>query len=306
MIVLQNVTKSFGKTEVLSGISVQIDPREFVCITGPSGAGKSTLLSLLIGAESATSGTVMIDDVDLTKVPRGALQIFRRKVGMVFQDYKLLSTRTVAENIAFPLEVCGVPDDEIEHRVEELLRRMNLTSRADALPQELSGGEKARTAIARALAHAPLIVLADEPTGNLDRVQAQAVLALFQEIHTEGTTVIIATHDPNLVTNADARTLHIENGKLVQDGTRRRNAAALPIKDDRDTAEHPEKEEDHHEKHHTERRHEIADSGMSPKKTQRKNIVPLTHSAHHTKKKHPAVKPGGRKIRITAIHSDRD
>ncbi len=230
MIVLKNVTKKFRDLMVLNNVSLQIGPGEFVCITGPSGAGKSTLLSLLIGAQTATGGSVMMDDVDLRNVPSGALQIFRRRVGMVFQDYKLLHNRTVEENIAFPLEVIGKSDEEIEERVPELMRQMDLQKRAKALPWELSGGERARVAIARAIAHRPLILLADEPTGNLDRHQASDVLTLFRAIHHAGTTVILATHDLTLVEEAGARHIALEQGKVVSDsatgGTRPRPTVA--------------------------------------------------------------------------------
>ena len=225
MIVLKNVTKKFRDLTVLNNVSVQIGPGEFVCITGPSGAGKSTLLSLLIGAQTATGGSVMVDDVDLRNVPSGALQIFRRRVGMVFQDYKLLHNRTVEENIAFPLEVIGKSDEDIAKRVPELMKQMGLDKRAKALPWELSGGERARVAIARAIAHRPLILLADEPTGNLDRHQASDVLSLFRAIHHAGTTVILATHDLTLVEEAGARHIALEQGKVISDTA---NGSAKP------------------------------------------------------------------------------
>lgn len=218
MIALQNVTKKFRNLTVLDNVSLRIEPGEFVCITGPSGAGKSTLLSLLIGALTVTEGSIMVDDVDLRSVPLGALQLFRRRVGMVFQDYKLLQNRTVAENIAFPLEVTGKSDTFIAERVPTLLHAMGLEDKAQSMPQELSGGERARVAVARAVAHQPLILLADEPTGNLDRKQSDDVLQLFHSIHQAGTTVIIATHDQALVSAARARMVVLEHGRIVNDG----------------------------------------------------------------------------------------
>jgi cell division transport system ATP-binding protein len=225
MISLKNATKDYGRGPVLDDVSLTINPGEFVCLVGHSGAGKSTLLSLLMGAETVTSGGVTVDGVDLRDVPAGALQIFRRKLGIVFQDFKLLQNRTVAENIAFPLEVCGMSDAAIEKRVAELLKRMELTKCKNSLPRELSGGEKARTAIARALAHNPLILLADEPTQNLDMRQAVAVLQAFRDINAEGTTVVVATHDAALVEALRARVVHMENGKVVKD------TAAEPVRE---------------------------------------------------------------------------
>lgn len=219
MIVLDNVSKAYGPRTILEGISLQIDPGELVCVTGPSGAGKSTLIHLLAGAIPASSGTITIDGVQLHQVPPPVLQMFRRRVGVVFQDYKLLRNRTVAENIAFPLEVCGVPDPIILQRVNELLEQMHLTEQAHALPSTLSGGEQARTAVARAVAHKPLVVLADEPTGNLDPNQSQKILDLFRDIHAQGTNVVIATHDTPLVDSLRTRVIHIDNGRLQRDST---------------------------------------------------------------------------------------
>jgi len=217
MIVLKKVSKAYGRTQVLANVSFQIQPHEFVCITGPSGAGKSTLMHLLIGAEDVTSGTVEVDGVDLRSVPPGPMQIYRRRVGVVFQDYKLLQHRTVAENVAFPLEVAGISDEVIAKRVPEVLKQMGLTRRADALPRELSGGEKARTAMARAIVHKPMIILADEPTGNVDPTQAAAILSLLRDINKEGTTVILATHDAAMVNALQTRVLRLENGMVIRD-----------------------------------------------------------------------------------------
>jgi cell division transport system ATP-binding protein len=217
MIVLKNVSKDYGEGKVLDNVSFRIDPGEFVCVTGPSGAGKSTLLSLLVGADTISTGSISVDGVDLRTVPGGALQIFRRRVGIVYQDYKLLGNRTVTENIAFPLEVCGAEDAVIAKRVPELIQRMQLSGRRNALPRELSGGEKARTAIARAIAHKPLILLADEPTQNLDPEQAKDVLQIFRDINAEGTTVVFATHDAALVDALHTRVIALEQGKLIRD-----------------------------------------------------------------------------------------
>ncbi|NOS67228.1 MAG: ATP-binding cassette domain-containing protein [Candidatus Peribacteraceae bacterium] len=220
MIVLKSVSKDFGRGNVLDGISLTIDPKECVCILGSGAAGKSTLLSLLIGAEHPTSGSITIDGADLRTIPRPALQLFRRKVGIVFQDAKLLSTRTVAENIAFPMETNGDSDEKIEKRVRELLRRMNLVECANALPHQLSAGEIARTAVARAVAHAPLIVIADEPLRNLDLADAENTLRLFHELSAAGTTLIVMTRDASLAEALRARVIRLERGKIVAEGKR--------------------------------------------------------------------------------------
>jgi len=217
MITLKNVKKKFGDVEVLKGISFEVHPNEFLCITGPSGAGKTTLMHMLIGSETATSGSVNVDDVDLKHVPANALQLYRRRVGFVFQDYKLLWNRTVAENIAFPLEICGASDDVIKKRVTEILEQMQLVERADVLCHALSGGEKARASIGRALAHKPMIILADEPTGNLDPDESMKILKLFQEIHQKGATVILATHDTMIVDALRTRVIQIKNGVVSRD-----------------------------------------------------------------------------------------
>jgi cell division transport system ATP-binding protein len=217
MIVLKNVTKKFGPVTVLSQVSLQIDPGEFLCVIGPSGAGKSTLIQLLVGAEDCTSGSIEVDGADLRMLPSPAMQMYRRRVGVVFQDYKLLQNRTVEENISFPLEVCGAPDAIIAKRVPELLKRMGLTSKANSLPRELSGGEKARVAIARAIVHTPRIVLADEPTGNLDPEQSRDILKLLQDVNHEGTTVLLATHDASLVDILHTRVVQLEAGKITRD-----------------------------------------------------------------------------------------
>lgn len=219
MIELKGASKLYGNVKVLDGISFRIDPGEFVCITGPSGAGKSTLLHVLTGAENISKGKIEVDGVDLRLIPPLALQMFRRKLGIVFQDYKLLGNRTVAENIAFPLEVCGVPDDQIEKRVRKVLELVELTKHAHTLPHALSGGEKARAAIGRAIVHDPIIILADEPTGNIDPDQSVKIMKLFKKIHDSGTTIVIATHDSGLVDALKPRVIQLVDGEIVRDST---------------------------------------------------------------------------------------
>jgi cell division transport system ATP-binding protein len=219
MIELKGASKLYEKVKVLTDISFRIDPGEFVCIIGPSGAGKSTLLHVLTGAETITKGKIEVDGVDLRLVPPLALQMYRRKLGIVFQDYKLLGNRTVAENIAFPLEVCGVPDEQIEKRVRKVLELVDLTKHAHTLPHALSGGEKARAAIGRAIVHDPIIILADEPTGNIDPDQSVKIMKLFKQIHDSGTTIVIATHDSGLVDALKPRVIQLVDGEIVRDST---------------------------------------------------------------------------------------
>lgn len=246
MISLQNVSKAYGTTTVLRELSFRVEPKEFLCITGRSGAGKSTLLALLIGAEAATSGKIEVDGVDLRTVPPPVMQLYRRRLGVVFQEYRLLQNRTVAENVAFPLEVAGASDAVIENRVAAVLTQVGLADKASAYPSELSGGEKARAAIARAIVHDPLIILADEPTGNLDPDQSFLIVQLFQEIHKSGTTVLLATHDAGLVDLLQTRVIRLEEGRIVRDSVggydkaKRQTTAS-----DAEPAEHHVFEEDH-------------------------------------------------------------
>ncbi|MFA5799991.1 MAG: ATP-binding cassette domain-containing protein, partial [Candidatus Peribacteraceae bacterium] len=179
MIVFSSVTKEYHGRPVVKDVSFTVQPGEFVCITGPSGAGKSTLIHLLIRAEYPTSGTIEVDGADIAKLPVTVLQMYRRNMGVVFQDYKLLEDRTVAENIAFALEVSGESDQVILERLEEVLSDLKLTEQAQMFPAELSGGEKTRTALARALVHQPSILVTDEPTGNIDPVQSLEIIKLL-------------------------------------------------------------------------------------------------------------------------------
>lgn len=217
MIVFSSVTKEFRGKAVLSDLSFSIAPGEFVCITGPSGAGKSTVIHLLIRAEQPTAGTIEVDGADIATLPVPVLQTYRRRMGVVFQDYKLLLDRTVEENIAFALEVAGATDDTVEERVAELLKLLKIEEQRDAFPSELSGGEKTRVALARALVHRPSILVADEPTGNIDPAQSLEIIALLKEENARGTTVILASHDKMVVDALGARVLRLEQGKLVRD-----------------------------------------------------------------------------------------
>ncbi len=217
MITFRDVTKKFDGRTVLDRVSFTVNPGEFVCITGPSGAGKSTLVHLFIRAEVPTDGVIEVDGQDLAKLPRPILQLYRRRTGVVFQDYKLLPDRTIFENTAFPMEACGDSTAAIVQRVPFILQRVGLGGREQAYPHELSGGEKARATLARALVHNPMVVIADEPTGNIDPAQSVAILELLKEVNKEGVTVILATHANTLVDALQTRVLRLEGGRIVRD-----------------------------------------------------------------------------------------
>ena len=217
MITFDHVSRAYDGVTVLDDVSFQIAPGEFVCITGHSGAGKSTIVNLLIRADLPSAGVIEVDGADIGRLPVSVLQVYRQKTGVVFQDYKLLPDRTVAENVAYALEISDEPSDVINEKVFDILSRLGIADRADAFPHELSGGEEARTALARALIRNPNILIADEPTGNVDSDQARGILGLLKAANATGTTVILATHDPNLVTESEARVIHIERGKIMSD-----------------------------------------------------------------------------------------
>ncbi|MFA6039267.1 MAG: ATP-binding cassette domain-containing protein [Candidatus Peribacteraceae bacterium] len=225
MLSLQQVTVRHGKNTVLSDLSFSIEPGEFVCIVGDGGSGKTSLLSLFIGAENPSAGTVEVDGVDLRVIPPPAMQLYRRRVGMVFQDRKLLPHRTVAENVAFPLEAGEMNDRTIRKRVPAVLTYLGLEGKARAFPQELSAGEQARVALARAIIHKPAILLADEPLADLDPVQAKLVLKVLRDLHTLGSTVVLATHDAALAAALKARTITLKDGRAF-DSARRQDPPA--------------------------------------------------------------------------------
>ncbi len=294
MIVFSSVTKEYVGRAVVRDLSFKIQPGEFVCLTGPSGAGKSTIVHLLIRAECPTSGTIEVDGADLSMLPRQVLQMYRRKTGVLFQDYKLLSDRTVAENIAFALEVCDVPESDVAARVEELLQRLRLCDHADAFPHELSGGEKTRTALARALASRPSILIADEPTGNIDPDQSMEILELLKQVNAEGATVILASHDQRVVDSLGVRVLRLEQGTLVRDSVGGYNAPAtiepasapkesvspssLPEPQMEPIADIEEKPVAVHQPKHAEHHHPHPGASHTPR-----------HSVHH--RKHDDEKP---------------
>jgi len=217
MIIFDNVKKFYGQRAVLDGISISIEPQEFVSIIGPSGAGKSTLIYALIGAEKIHEGEIMVDDYKVHIMSEKALQMYRRKLGIIFQDYKLLPRKNVTENIAFALETCGYPKELIKKRVEEVIDIVGLNKVADKFPRQLSGGEQQKTAIARALVHDPKLMIADEPTGNLDPESADEILDILMKINKNGSTVLLATHNKHLVNKLNQRVIRLESGKIVSD-----------------------------------------------------------------------------------------
>ncbi len=217
MISFKEVVKIYNNRAVLDNVSLNIDQGEFVSVVGRSGAGKTTLAKLILGVERPDLGLVSVDGLIITEMRAGTLQKFRRKVGMVFQDYRLLPEKTVFENIAFALEVTDVAPDTIIAQVDDVIDQLGLSHIRDAFPLTLSGGEQQRVAIARALVHKPNLLIADEPTGNLDPEGTHTILALLKKIHASGTTVILTTHDPEVVNFFEQRVICLENGKVVSD-----------------------------------------------------------------------------------------
>jgi cell division transport system ATP-binding protein len=228
MIFFNNVTKIYPayltkkEKAVLDDVSFKIEKGEFVCIVGRSGAGKTTLFRLLIGEEQPTSGSIFFDGEDVNKISSRERCNLRRRVGTIFQDYKLLPTKTIYENIAYALEVTGTSDEDIEKFVPEALDTVGLLEQALHFPHQISGGEKQRTAIARALIHNPDVILADEPTGDLDPYNTRDVLDLLLTLNEAGTTVILATHDKEVVNGLGKRVITIKDGKVISDSKKGR------------------------------------------------------------------------------------
>jgi cell division transport system ATP-binding protein len=217
MIIFENVNKVIKKTNILENINLTIRGQEFICIVGESGAGKSTILKLITGEDIPTSGEVSVDSLIVSKMTKKTLQLYRRKCGVVFQDYKLLNRKTVYENIAFAMEACDYKSSVIKYRVPRILKLVGLEGKEKRYPSELSGGEQQRVSIARALIHQPKLLLADEATGNLDQKNAEEIVRLLQKINELGTTVIITTHNVNIVKKLKTRIIVLQNGRIVSD-----------------------------------------------------------------------------------------
>lgn len=217
LIEFKDVTKAYGNRVAVQHITLTINEGEFISLVGQSGVGKTTLIKLLTKQEPPTSGQIFVAGRNLNDLRPSEVPIYRRKIGVVFQDFKLLSQKTVWENVAFALEVCGFAENEVVRRTEKVLDLVNLGRRAKNYPLELSGGERQRAAIARALVHSPKILIADEPTGNLDPVNSWEILELLYRINQKKTTVILATHNRQAVDRIQRRVVLMKSGKLVSD-----------------------------------------------------------------------------------------
>lgn len=221
MIFFDNVSKIYNHNSVaLKNVTLRIQPKEFISLVGSSGAGKSTLLKLLIREEEPSSGRIFLDGLEITDLTRAELHHIRRRIGTVFQDYKLLPAKTAYENVAFAMEVAGKSDEEITEDVGQVLELVGLADKLGNFPFQLSGGEKQRVAIARALVNRPDVILADEPTGNLDPINTWEILKLLQKINELGTTVIFASHDKEIINAIDKRMVVLDKGEIISDQER--------------------------------------------------------------------------------------
>ncbi|OGZ94962.1 MAG: cell division ATP-binding protein FtsE [Candidatus Sungbacteria bacterium RIFCSPHIGHO2_01_FULL_50_25] len=218
MIFFDNVSKIYNHHSVaLKNVTLKVDPKDFIFLVGSSGAGKTTLLKLLIREEQPTDGKIFLDGVEVTNTDVNDLHMIRRRVGTVFQDYKLLPTKTAYENISFVMEAAGRADAEIEEDVPEVLELVGLSDKRDNFPHQLSGGEKQRVAIARALVNRPDVILADEPTGDLDPINTLEIIKLLQKINELGTTIVLSTHNKEIVNSSDKRVVLLDKGEIISD-----------------------------------------------------------------------------------------
>ena len=218
MIFFDNVSKIYSENSAaLKSVNLRIQPQEFVCLVGQSGAGKSTLLKMLLAEERPTSGSVFFDKNDIAALSNGDLIRMRRRIGAIFQDFKLLKDKTAFENVAFVMEACGKSDEEIYTDVPQVLHLVGLSEKAEHFADELSGGEKQRVAIARALVNRPDVIIADEPTGNLDPINGREIITLLEKINELGTTVILATHNKEIVDSLGMRVITMDKGAITRD-----------------------------------------------------------------------------------------
>lgn len=221
MIEMHDVWKQYPNGSVaLQGVSVRIDKGEFVYVVGPSGAGKSTFIKLMYREERPTNGSIYVNGFNIERLKERKIPLMRRQIGVVFQDFKLLPNLTIFENVAFALEVIEAPKRKIKTRVPEVLELVGLSDKADALPSQLSGGQQQRVSIARALINSPAVIIADEPTGNLDPETSWEIMDLFEEINRRGTTIVMATHNKEIVNTMKRRVIAIEEGQIVRDEKR--------------------------------------------------------------------------------------
>ena len=215
MIKLKNVTKKFGDITALSDVSFEVDKGEFVFITGPSGAGKTTILKLILREVLPDIGKAIFDGIDVTEASKKEIPQIRQKIGVVFQDFKVLPERTLRENVEVALAVSGIPQSEWPSRVDKILELVGLSKRSELFPSQLSGGELERVSLARALVVNPKLILADEPTGNLDWDTADEIMELFEKINKEGKTIIMATHNREIIAKLKKRVIKLSEGKII-------------------------------------------------------------------------------------------
>ncbi len=222
MIYFDNVSKLYndGRSAALQEVTFQVAPREFVSIVGHSGAGKTTLLKMIIAEDKPTGGTVFFESLDVHQIPRTKLPSYRRKIGTVFQDFKLLPNKTAYENVAFAMEANGRSDAEIAENVPQALSLVDLDDKVWNFPHELSGGEKQRVAIARAIVNQPDIIIADEPTGNLDPIATYEVVQILRKINDMGTTVIMTTHNKGVIDEIERRVITMDGGRIIRDDSK--------------------------------------------------------------------------------------
>ena len=217
MIYFNNVSKIYKDATALEDVTFTVETGEFVSVVGHSGAGKTTLVKMILADENPTGGTVFFESIDVHKLKNPDLTKLRRRIGVVFQDYKLLSNKTAYENIAFAMEAVGKTDEEIKNDVPHVLELVDLSHRVSHFPNQMSGGEQQRLAIARAIINQPELIIADEPTGNLDPVNTHEVVQIFKKINDLGTTVILTTHNRGVIESVGKRIITMENGKIIRD-----------------------------------------------------------------------------------------
>jgi cell division transport system ATP-binding protein len=221
-VVFDNVSKHYGSITALKNLNFEVNSGEFVFIEGPSGSGKSTILKLILHQIHPSTGKIYINDIDYTKSKKTEIESIRKNIGVIFQNYQLISDKSVEENIALNLEIIGIPEYQIGSRIEDVLKKVNLLSRRHLFPGQLSGGELQRAALARALSVEPKLILADEPTGNLDIDNAWNLLKLFKQINEKsGTTIIMTTHNQEIVNSLNKRSIYLKEGEIIKDSIKK-------------------------------------------------------------------------------------